>query len=397
MNIKDKLAKAYNLSAPAQKPEVAKPATTDRAAASPGKALGPAANGKAFKKTVAKDQAAWQASASFFKSGLPGIEKAAKFLLLLGQEEAASVLRHLKPTEVENISREIAKITQIDTAEANDILTEFGWLAKSNAQHLQGGPETAQRMLAAAFGDQKAKELLLKAVPDSWHPFDFLQDFEARQLVALLKDESSQVMAIILPHLEPKLASTILSELSLAVRTEVVKRIARLERMDNDVLIRVEAVLRDKIARQGRPDSATKLDGASILAGILRHADSDLEGTILSDLEDEHPDISKNIKDQLFTENDILRVGNKDIQKGLRDWHERDVAMLLKGKSQEFKDKLLNNISSSKRTIVLEEYDLLGSVRREDVSKATRNFVQFFKQRWEDGNLILEGEEDLVD
>lgn len=351
---------------------------------------------KSSSASLAKSKAA-EASAPFFKSGLPGLEKAAKFLLLLGQEEAANVLRHLKPLEVENISREIAKITAIDPREATEILTEFGWLAQSNAKSLEGGPEAAQRMLAAAFGAEKARELLLKAVPDSWRPFQFLNDFEARQLVALLKDESSQVMAIILPYLEPKLASAILTELSKEVRTEVVKRIARIDRMDSQVLVKVEEVLREKIAKQGRPDTPSKLDGAAVLAGILRHADAELEDTILAGLEADNPELSQDIRDQLFTVDDILRVPNKEIQKGLRNLSEREIALLLKGKSQEFKDKLLNNISGSKRTIILEEYDILGTVRRDDVAKQTKLFIDYFKTRWEAGSLVLEGDEDLID
>ncbi|MBU0936417.1 MAG: flagellar motor switch protein FliG [Spirochaetes bacterium] len=401
MNLKDKLNKAYGLNA-------AEPAKTENKATS---IPAPSNKQDGFAKQVApknpinkttapggKNSAqAWQASESFIKSGLRGIEKAAKFLLLLGQDEAAAVLRHLKPMEVENLSREIAKISQIDTKEANEILTEFGWLAQSNGRNLEGGPEAAQRMLAAAFGEEKAREMLLKAVPDTWHPFEFLNDFTAKQLVALLHDESSQVMALILPYLDPKLASSILTELNKEVRTEIVRRIARMERMDSQVLMKVEAVLRDKIAKQGRPDTITKLDGASILAGILRHAGAELEDHILSGLDEDNPELSEGIRDQLFTTDDILRVGNKDIQKGLRNLNEREVALLLKGKSQEFKDKLLSNISSSKRTLILEEYDILGTVRRDDVAKITKDFVAHFKERWEAGTLTLEGDEDLVD
>jgi len=405
MNIKDKLSKAYGLAdsktdkvrptAPGKPDEgfskITRPAKpADTTSSNGGNSKTGTASGK-------KPVMAMQASAPFFKSGLPGLEKAAKFLLLLGQEEAANVLRHLKPLEVENISREIAKITSIDAREATEILTEFGWLAQSNARSLEGGPEAAQRMLAAAFGDERARELLLKAVPNSWKPFQFLNDFEARQLVALLKDESSQVMAMILPHLEPKLASSILSELSKEVRTEVVKRIARIDRMDSQVLIKVEEVLREKIAKQGRSDTPSKVDGASVLAGILRHADAELEGTILAGLDADNPGLSQDIRDQLFTVDDIMRVPNKEIQKGLRNLGEREIALLLKGKSQEFKDKLLNNISGSKRTIILEEYDILGTVRREDVVKQTKLFIDHFKARWEAGDLILEGEDDLID
>ncbi|TFG85442.1 MAG: flagellar motor switch protein FliG [Spirochaetales bacterium] len=336
-------------------------------------------------------------SERLLKSGLPGIEKAAKFLLLLGQEEAAKVIRHLKRDEVENISRQIAKIERIDTVEANEILTEFGWLAKTQGASLEGGPEIAERMLSAAFGADKAREVLRKAVPESRRPFAFLNDFEARQLIVLLKDESAQVMALILPYLNPKLASSVISELPEAAQTDVVKRIAKLDRMAPDVLERVESVLRDKIARIGHPESAERIDGAAVLAGILKHVGGDLESRILDGIGKDSPELSRDIRERLFTIDDILRVPDRDVQKSLRELSEREIALVLKGKSQSMRDKLLSNVSQSKRVIILEEYDIMGTVRRDEAEKATRAFLEYFKRRWEDGDLILEGDDDLID
>ncbi len=410
MNIKDKLSKAYGL---AHKDDEKKPLKPGKAAARP---VSQAATAEPLAKSrdtrSAVDLLAEQNKAKpgksglikaaetsnrFIKTGLPGIEKAAKFLLLLGQDEAANVIRHLKPQEIENISRAIAKITHIDTAEANAILLEFGWLAKTSGKSFDGGADTAERMLTAAFGEEKAREVLKKAVPDTHKPFTFLNEFSAKQVMSLLKDESSQVLALIIPYIEPKLASSLIGELPIARRTEVVKRIAKLERMDNEVLFKVEEVLKNKLAKQGRPETMDHIDGASVLAGILRHAGTELEGSILADIREDNPELSQDIRERLFTAEDLLRVSNKDVQKGLRDLGERDIALILKGKSQALRDKFLSNVSQSKRTIILEEYDIMGTVRRDEVDKATRSCIDYFKKRWEAGKLVLEGDEDLID
>jgi len=268
---------------------------------------------------------------------------------------------------------------------------------RTQGESLEGGPDTAERMLVAAFGAEKAKELLRKAVPESRRPFAFLNDFDAKQLIALFKDESAQVLAMILPYLEPKLASAVVSELSDGTRTEVIKRIAKLDRMSPEVLERVEQVLRDKIARVGRPESAERLDGAAVLAGILKHVGGDLEGRILRGLEDEHPELSEDIRERLFTMDDVLRVPDRELQRRLREYDEKELALILKGKSQALRDKLLSNVSQSKRMLTLEEYDIMGTVRRDEVDKATRIFLAYFKKRWEDGELVLEGDDELVD
>ncbi|MGD9938782.1 MAG: flagellar motor switch protein FliG [Clostridia bacterium] len=408
MNMKDRLAKAYGT---ASRPTEASAAKKDapgtaaensqaKASTLPGTSAGKhPTKGRQPGNTGSREGLikAAEASERFIKTGVSGTEKAAKFLLLLGQEEAAKVIRHFKPAEIEKISREIAKIDRIETAEANQILTEFGWLAKTQGANLEGGAEIAERMLAAAFGAEKAKEVLRKAVPESNQPFVFLNDFDARQLIVLLKDESPQVMAMILPHLQPKLASSIIAELPKEARTDVVRRIARLDRMAPDIIERVEAVLRDRIARIGRQESGDQIDGASVLAGILKHVGGGLEDSILSGIEEDNPELSRDIRERLFTADDIHRVGDRDVQKGLRDMSERDVALVLKGKSQTFRDKLLANVSQSKRTIILEEYEIMGTVRRDEVEKATRSFLEYFKRRWEAGDLVLEGDEDLID
>lgn len=398
MDMKDKLAKAYGSAArrddedksgPKPRPRAPKPADAAPAAKASKPAAKSAARDGLIRATVESER--------LIKTGIPGTEKAAKFLLLLGQDEAAKVLRHMKPDEIEAISRHIAKIDRIDTAEANEILTEFGWLVRTQGESLEGGPDTAERMLVAAFGAEKAKELLRKAVPESRRPFAFLNDFDAKQLIALFKDESAQVLAMILPYLEPKLASAVVSELSDGARTEVIKRIAKLDRMSPEVLERVEQVLRDKIARVGRPESAERVDGAAVLAGILKHVGGDLEGRILRGLEDEHPELSEDIRERLFTMDDVLRVPDRELQRRLREYDEKELALILKGKSQALRDKLLSNVSQSKRMLTLEEYDIMGTVRRDEVDKATRNFLAYFKRRWEDGELALEGDDELVD
>ncbi|HOX91633.1 MAG TPA: FliG C-terminal domain-containing protein, partial [Spirochaetales bacterium] len=158
-----------------------------------------------------------------------------------------------------------------------------------------------------------------------------------------------------------------------------------------------ESVLRDRLAVMGRPEEGQRIDGASVLAGILKHVGGGLDETILRGLGEDNPELSQEIRERLFTADDLYRVSDRDVQKSLRELSERDIALVLKGKSQSFKDKILANVSQSKRTMVLEEYDIMGTVRRDDADKATRAYLEWFKRRYESGELVLEGDEDLID
>jgi flagellar motor switch protein FliG len=326
----------------------------------------------------------------------PGISKAAKFLLLLGTDEASKVIAHLSPAEVEAVSREILKVKNIDAPEANDILAEFGWLVKTKGWSVEGGPETAEKMLTTAFGAEKARALMRKAAPESQRPFKFLADYEGKDLFLILKDESSQVLSVILPYLEPKKASLIIERLPDEERVEVVKRVARLEKVNPEVLRSVEEGIRERIRKIGTVNHE-EIDGKAALAGILKHVDPRFEEKMLDALEEESPELSKNVRDRLFTLADVLRVPDRALQKALRDFQDRDIALVLKGRDDVFKKKILANMSANRRTMVLDEYSMLGPVRREDADEAAKEFLGYLKRAWEDGDLSLEGEDDLVE
>lgn len=396
MKIKDRLAQAYgskkqHVPEENQAHQIQNTQQTQESAP-----LGTDTKNPSPKKESGKDGLikATEASRNFIKTGLKGTEKAAKFLLLIGQEEAAKVIKHLKAKEIEAITKEIASIDRIDTEEANSILLEFGWLAKNNAHLLHGGETIAEQMLASAFGETKAKELLRKAVPGAVKPFAFLEDFTAEQIQLLLKNESSQVFALILPFLDPKKASQLLTLLEPRLRTDIVKRIANMQKTDQEVIRRVEEALKERLRSFENQETPEEIDGAAILATILKHGNAELENTILNELEFSHPDITETIKNQLFTLDDLHKVPNRELQKCLRNWNEKDIAILLKGKSDAFKELLLSNISQSKRTIVMEEYDILGAVRKDDVNKKTQEFLNYFKLKIERGELALDDNDD---
>jgi len=416
MSLRDRVEKAYKASSkagaePGGAPaEAGKPAQGGRRApgAPPGAGSGKApgeARSRAADKAKGRPKfalgdavaAAGSEAEALLKTGSEsGVARAARFLLLLGTDEASKVISHLGPDEVEAVSREILKVKSMDAIEANEVLAEFGWLVKTKGWSIEGGPETAEKMLTAAFGSERARALLRKAAPEALRPFRFLNDFEPKDLHLILKEESPQVLSVIVPYLEPKRASGLIERLPEELRVEVVKRVARLEKVNPEVLRRVEEALKERIRRVGTV-ATEELDGKAALAGILRHVDPRLEERVLEALEEESPELSKNVRERLFTLEDVLRVPDRYLQNALRDFQDRDVAMLLKGRDDEFKGKVLRNVSSNRRSLIVDEYSFLGAVRREDADEAAREFLGYLKRAWEDGDLVLDGEDELVD
>jgi flagellar motor switch protein FliG len=403
MNMRDRLDRAYKGKKPPEEPkESGRQATPGQAMPAPGVATGlrpvkPALKGGSPIAAAPDISAAELKAEGFLKTGGDsGISKAARFLLLLGTDEAAKVLSHLSPTEIDQVSREILSVKTIDSIEANEILAEFGWLVKTKGYAIEGGPEIAEKMLTAAFGAERARELLRKASPGSLRPFRFLDDFEPRELQVILKDESPQIFAVILPWIEPKRASGLLERLPEELRIEIVKRIARIDKVSPEIIRRIEETLKDRIRKIGTV-ATEEVDGRAALANILRHVDPRLEERVLEALDDESPEMSRDVRERLFTLDDVIRVPSRDLQKALRDFQDRDIALVLKGRDEAFREKLLSNVSQNRRTLILDEYAILGAVRREDADEAAREFLAWLKHAWDAGELRLEGADELVE
>ncbi|MEW5815854.1 MAG: flagellar motor switch protein FliG [Spirochaetota bacterium] len=317
--------------------------------------------------------------------------KAAKFLMLLGKDGASKVLTYLKPAEIEAISREIVLTDKIDGPEAESLLREFG-LKKERGAYNRGGIETIKAILLNAFGQEKGEAILRKTIPFGGEkPFDFLNDFEYHQILLLLRNESNSVISIILPFLEPKKASLILRELPSDSQKAIIKRIARMGKIAPEVLVRAQDILRERIRTQGKVVSQ-EIDGKAALAEILKHMNIAEEEKILATLEEINPDLSEEVREKLFTIEVIFQITDKEFQKVLRDFADHEIAIILKGKPEEVRNKFLSNVSERRQSIIKDEYEHLGSLRKSEVDKVTKDFLEYLRAMNEEGRLVINRE-----
>jgi flagellar motor switch protein FliG len=321
-----------------------------------------------------------------------GYKRAAEFLLLLGKEKAASVIARLSHEEVEGITREIALLDEVDRAEAKRVLAEFGLpateLEKSQAS-IKGGLETAESMLKAALGEDRSREILerveRKLAPDY---FNFLKDVPESHLETLLKDESPQVLSLVLAHLEAAQSSRLLKKLPAETQMEVVRRIAKMDKLLPEVIRRTADSLKKKLFAQG-DFSTLYLDGKSALKNILKHMDYGREQTILDGLSEEKPDLARELERELFTVDIVRKLAYKDLQLFLRELTDRDLAMLVKGEPDDLTEYVLSGISNRRREQVNEESRILGEVPRQEAEKTKRVVLDILKMKIGKGEVTL--------
>jgi flagellar motor switch protein FliG len=302
----------------------------------------------------------------------------------------------LEPEQVERVTREISTISRVENAEAEALLAEFRSMLGSEADSGSGGVAAARGLLRAAFGKEKGDAYLKRAVPESAeNPFAFLEDFEGDQIALLLKGETSSAAALVLSRLEPKTAAAAINRLDPALRLETLKRIAKIGKVAPEVIELTAAALREKARGIGR-ETADVVDGRAALAEILKRADASLGDRLLEELHEADPELGMDIKDRLFTLDDVVKVEDRAVQEKLRTLSDKDIALLLKGRRPEFIEKLLSNVTAARRAIIAEERELLGPVLRSEADEAAGAFLRYFRQGREEGRIVLIDDSDVV-
>lgn len=320
--------------------------------------------------------------------------RVAKFLLIIGEDEAAKILPYLSEEQIEKIIPEIASIRSVDKDEAQVILSEFDSLLNKAKQ--SGGVETAREMLEKAYGKKRAEEMLEKAIPfQGTKPFEYLANSDNERIYLLLKDENPGVQSLVLSKLEPKKAAKIINLMNDDEKKEVILRLAKMQPVSPEVLRRIDQGLHEKSLRQ-TTEKAENIDGRNALAQILKKMDVKSENDILSYLSEDDPDLGQDLRSRLFTMDDVIKSDDRFIQEKLREMSESDIAYLIAGKNDDFRSKILENISSGKRQEVLYQEDILKPMRRSDCERITSEFFSKLRRAFEDGHLIIKDRNDDI-
>lgn len=313
--------------------------------------------------------------------------RVAKFLLLIGEDEAAKILPHLNEKQIERIIPEIASIRTVNKDEASVILAEFNELFSK--PRTSGGIETAREMLEKAYGKEKADKMLSEVVQfDGEKPFEYLQDYDEQRICLLLKDENVGIKSTVLSFLQPEKAAKVINLMTTEEKQEVVIRLAKMGSVNPEMIRRVSQALHEKAENQ-LVERSENIDGRAALAQILKKMDLQSESEILGELSASDPDLGEDLKQRLFTYEDVVNADDKFVQKELRNLTDRDIAYLIAGKNNDFCEKILSNISSGRRSEVRAQSDILKPMRKSDVEKITNLFVARLRNEFETGNLII--------
>lgn len=329
---------------------------------------------------------------------LTGVQKAAILFITLGPEIASGIIKRMTDSEIQKITYEIANITAVKQEQRAEILKEFVEMNRAKDYILEGGFEYAKTLLGKALGSQRANEILEKVTEatQQYRPFAIARKADAHQLLNIISNEHPQTIALILCYLQPDKAGQIIGELPEDIQTEVAFRIASMDNTSPMVIKEIEKVLNSKLSSVVRTDMTT-IGGVDTLVDILNQVDRTTEKNITEGLEREDPDLAEKIKQSMFVFEDIITLDDISIQRVLREVESKDLALALKGCSEEVANCIFRNQSKRAAASLKEDIEFLGPVRLMDVEKAQQKIVSIIRRLEDAGEIILSrGGEDAI-
>ncbi len=322
---------------------------------------------------------------------LTGMQKAAILLAFLGPEISSEILKNLTEPEIEEITSEITYMESIPPNLRNTVLSEFHQMYLARQYMTQGGVDFATQMLEKALGSNKSTAIINRVQEGSNRPpFSFLKYIDSELLITLIQNEHPQIISLIIASLDLDTAASILNAMPYSQQTEIAMRVSLLSKVSPDIIIQIENQLKEKVSTLSTQGKSS-LGGLKTIAEMLNRVDRNTEKRILSELEEKKPELATEIKKLMFVFEDLNLIDDRGIQRVLKEIDTKDMAMALKGASQQNKDKFFHNMSERASLLIKEDMNFMGPVRMREVETAQQKIVNIVRKLEEAEEIIIPG------
>lgn len=315
-----------------------------------------------------------------------GVRKAAILLMSLDEDEAAALLCKMPRRYVEQVSLAIAQLDTISGEEQEGIISEFLASRPSALGPNTGGLDRAKSLVKKALGKDAADMLNVLQQTLEALPFGFLHKVDPQNILSFLIEEHPQTIAMVLSHVPAPVSAAVLGGLPAPRQLAVIQRIAEMGQTSPEAIDEVENGLSNRMALF-MTQSYQKAGGIPAVAEMLNVSDRATERNILDGLSKERPELVEEIRRLMFTFEDIVKLGDKDIQQLLKNVEASQWAMALKGSSQALQEKILKNMSQRASEMLKEEMEFLGKVKLSEVEAVQQKVVDVIRTLEESGQL----------
>ncbi len=329
-------------------------------------------------------------------ANMTGVQRAAVLMLLLGEQQAAELIKYMDPKEVQALGGAMVQVADLSQEAVNAVLDEFVATIKKQTSLGLGTTDYVEKVFKRALGEDKAASVLGRIMPgQSSKGLDILRWMDARSIADMIRGEHAQVIAIILSVLEHEVAADVLNFLPASARPEIIQRVASLETVQPAAMEELEAIMKKQFANNSSAKSSS-FGGIKAAAKIMNFTKTELESQIMQGLEQIDADLTLKIQDNMFTFENLTGVDNRGIQVLMRNVEPELLMTALKGASDLVQTKFFDNMSERARGMFRDDMEAMGPLRIAIVEDAQKQIMRIARKLSDAGERVLGGGEDFV-
>ena len=324
---------------------------------------------------------------------MTGPKKAAILLLALGEDGAADVMKNLEEAEIQQVGYYMTRFTDVSPEELDIVLEEFyrNSVMADEGVNISSSPDFVKNALTKALGADRAKELSENlGAGEEEAGLEALRYAEPIMIANYIRTEHPQTIALILSYLKnAEQSSAVLRDLPESLQADILYRMAVIESIPPGVISEMNEVLTEEMKTAG--SMATSVGGVEPVAEILNSVDKATETRILSSIEETNPDLAEQIRELMFTFEDMALIDAKQMQLVMKDVDQADMVLALKTASDAVKELIFSSMSSRAAEMVREDLENLGPAKLSDVEAAQQKIIKVVKKLEEAGTIIIAG------
>jgi flagellar motor switch protein FliG len=320
---------------------------------------------------------------------MPGVMRAAIFIMNLPKEDAAQVMKHLGPKQVQKLGIAMADLEKVDKEQLDMVMQEFIDQVQRQTSLGIDSDEYIREVLTNALGQEKAGGMLDRILKGgNTKGLDTLKWMEARAVADIIRLEHPQIQSIVLSYLDPDHAAEVIAFFDERIRLDLILRISNLESVHPVALQELNDIMEKQFS--GKASTATKqVGGLQTAANIMNFVDSAIETELMTQIKEHNPDLGQNIQDLMFVFDNLVDVDDRDIQKILREVSTEMLVLALKGADTSVKEKIFRNMSKRASELLRDDLDAKGPVRVSEVEAAQKDVLSIARRLADSGEITL--------
>lgn len=322
---------------------------------------------------------------------LEGVDKAAILLLSLTEDDAAQILKHLEPKQVQKLGQAMAQIDDMTQAKITAVHKHFIEEIQNYSTIGFQSTDFVKRALTSALGEDKAANLIDQILMGTGAKgLDSLKWMDSKQVASIIRNEHPQIQTIVMSYLDAEQSAEILSQFPEKVRLDLMMRVANLEEVQPAALQELNEIMEKQFAGQAGTQAA-KMGGLKSAADIMNYLDTNIEGQLMDAIREQDEEMSQQIQDLMFVFDNLADVDDRAIQAILREVQQDALLKAIKGAESDLKDKITKNMSKRAAEMLIDDLEAMGPVRISEVETAQKEILSVARRLADSGEIMLGG------